>query len=217
MSLRIVARGAFATGKVCLLATSPTGSAGSSAAGSACGSSFWLPSWALASSFAASSVFVSSCFFCSSAFSSWTGFSSGLAASSSAFTSLGAAPASVLSCCCTSSVPGVFDSCSADTERPRPLITDTTSANARCNIFHLIPDKAAAISLTFSLRLQGRFMSGSQVFSTCFPFGSCSRQIINAVKSAGLTPEMRLACPKFRGRMAFSFSRASRRSPSKWS
>ena len=86
-----------------------------------------------------------------------------------------------------------------------------------CNIFHLIPDKAAAISLTFSLRLQGRFLSGSQVFSTCFPFGSCSRQIINAVKSAGLTPEMRLACPKFRGRMAFSFSRASRRSPSKWS
>ena len=71
--------------------------------------------------------------FCSSAFSSWTGFSSGLAASSSAFTSLGAAPASVLACCCTSSVPGVFDSCSADTERPRPLITDTTSANASRN------------------------------------------------------------------------------------
>lgn len=57
MSLRIVARGAFATGKVCLLATSPTGSAGSSAAGSACGSSFWSPSWALTLSFAASSVF----------------------------------------------------------------------------------------------------------------------------------------------------------------
>ena len=31
---------------------------------------------------------------------------------------------------------------------------------------------------------------------------------------AGLTPEIRPACPKFCGRMAASFSRASRRRPS---
>ena len=38
-------------------------------------------------------------------------------------------------------------------------------------------------------------------------------QIISAPMSAGDTPEMRLACPRFRGRTALSFSRASKRSP----
>ena len=38
-------------------------------------------------------------------------------------------------------------------------------------------------------------------------------QIISAPTSAGETPEMRLACPRFRGRTASSFSRASRRRP----
>ena len=40
----------------------------------------------------------------------------------------------------------------------------------------------------------------------------CS-QIIRAAMSAGDTPEMRLACPRSRGRTAASFSRASSRSP----
>ena len=40
----------------------------------------------------------------------------------------------------------------------------------------------------------------------------CS-QIISTPISAGETPEMRLAWPKFSGRTAFSFSRASRRRP----
>ena len=37
---------------------------------------------------------------------------------------------------------------------------------------------------------------------------------INTATSAGLTPEMRPACPRFSGRILFSFCRASRRSPS---
>ena len=49
------------------------------------------------------------------------------------------------------------------------------------------------------------------------PFGThrswfCSA-IISAAMSAGETPEMRLACPRFSGRISASFSRASRRRP----
>ena len=40
------------------------------------------------------------------------------------------------------------------------------------------------------------------------------RYTMRTAMSAGLTPEMRSACPRLRGRMRASFSRASRRSPS---
>ena len=40
-----------------------------------------------------------------------------------------------------------------------------------------------------------------------------SSQIINAATSAGDTPEIRAACPKFKGLTAFSFSLASSRKP----
>ena len=42
-----------------------------------------------------------------------------------------------------------------------------------------------------------------------------SRWIISAATSAGETPEIRPACPRFWGRMALSFCRASRRRPSR--
>ena len=47
-----------------------------------------------------------------------------------------------------------------------------------------------------------------------YTFGfSLASQIISTEISAGLTPEIREACPMFSGRTRFSFSRASSRSP----
>ena len=45
------------------------------------------------------------------------------------------------------------------------------------------------------------------------PLPCCSSQISSTEISAGLTPEIRLACPRLRGRMRQSFSTASSRSP----
>ena len=45
-----------------------------------------------------------------------------------------------------------------------------------------------------------------------FPY-SFSKYTISAAMSAGLTPDTRLACPKFRGRIWASFCRASSRRP----
>ncbi len=54
---------------------------------------------------------------------------------------------------------------------------------------------------------------GSVRYDTKIETVQCSSQTISAAISAGETPEMRLACPIFSGRISFSFWRASRRRP----
>ena len=66
---------------------------------------------------------------------------------------------------------------------------------------------------------QGQSAVCEQFFCTlpfhdrCSPFCNAVSQTRSTEISAGETPEIRLACPIFAGRWAFSFSAASRRSP----
>ena len=103
--------------------------------------------------------------------------------------------------------------------RPHGLRRATSPYTRAASALHKAARATARIKRQYTRvpckkKLPRRSLRTPGQYRLLYTFGfSLASQIISTEISAGLTPEIREACPMFSGRTRFSFSRASSRSP----